>query len=136
MSEQNKQVARRFLQAFADGDLATLKQIVIEDIVDHNAPPGAAPGRQGLLDAVERYRAGFPDMKLLIEREVAEGDLVVVYGMVTGTNTGPMMGAPATGKRAAFAYMDMYRISDGKVVETWHVENIVAMLAQLGLMPR
>ena len=69
------------------------------------------------------------------DRIVAEEDSVAVYGKVSGTNTGPMMGTPPTGKRATFAYMDIYRIAGGQVVESWHVEDIAGMLGQLGLMP-
>jgi predicted ester cyclase len=80
------------------------------------------------------FHSGFPDMKISINRIVADGDSVAVYGKVSGTNTGPLMGKPPTGKRATFTYMDIYRIADGQVVESWHVEDIVGMLIQLGLM--
>jgi predicted ester cyclase len=44
------------------------------------------------------------------------------------------MGKPATGKVVQIPWMDMYRIKDGRIVETWHVEDIAGMLGQLGLM--
>jgi steroid delta-isomerase-like uncharacterized protein len=133
MSEQNKAIARRFLAAFAAGDTATLTQVVSENIVDHNAPPGAKPGRAGLFDAVAMFRAGFPDLQISTDRIVAEGESVAVHGRMKGTNTGPLMGRPATGKSADIGYMDMYRIVNGQIAEVWHVEDIVGMLAQLGL---
>ncbi len=55
--------------------------------------------------------------------------------MIKGTHNGAMMGMPATGKEATFAWMDMYRIEDGEMVEVWHVEDIAGMLQQLGLTP-
>src|SRR5262245_61920099 len=110
MSEQNKLIARQFLAAFAAGDTATLTQVTSENIIDHCAPPGAKPGRQGLLDAVAMFRAGFPDIQISAERMVAEGESVSVFGRITGTNSGPMMGSPATGKRVDIGYIDMYRI--------------------------
>ena len=82
MSQQNKQIVRRFLRAFAEGDVATLEAIVAEDVRDSQAPPGSRPGRQGLLDAVAMFRTGLPDLEISIEREVAEGDLVAVNGTV------------------------------------------------------
>src|SRR5262245_10829655 len=121
MSEQIKQLVRRFEAAFAAGDIATLKEIVAENIVDHCPPPGAKPGRTGLVDAVAMFRAGFPDLQIAVDRTIAEGDAVAVFGTITGTNTGPMMGIPATGQRAIFSYMDMFRIANGVIVETWHV---------------
>ncbi len=42
---------------------------------------------------------------------------------------------PATGKQAQFAYMDMHRIVNGRIIEIWHLEDIAGMLYQLGLMP-
>lgn len=131
MSEENKLIARRFLAAFAAGDTATLTQVVAEDAIDHNAPPGMKPGRQGLLDAVAMFRGGFPDLEISADRIVAERDSVAVYGTIRGTNTGTLMGSPATGRRAVFNYMDMYRISDGWIVEMWHVEDIAGMLKAL-----
>jgi steroid delta-isomerase-like uncharacterized protein len=135
MSEQNKAIARRFLTAFAAGDTATLTQVVSENIADHSAPPGAKPGRAGLFDAVAMFRAGFPDLQISTDRIVAEGESLAVHGRMKGTNTGPLMGRPATGKSADVGYMDMYRIVNGQIVEVWHVEDIAGMLAQLGLGP-
>ena len=132
MSDQNKAIARQFLAAFAAGETTVLAKIVAETMVDHSASPGTKPGRPGLLDAVTAFRTGFPDLEISADRVVAEGDSVAVYGMIRGTNDGPLMGAPATGKRAAFSYMDMYLIANGQITEMWHVENIAAMLAQLG----
>ena len=133
MPEQNKQLVCRFAQAFEAGDAAAMRDIVAADVVDHNAPPGQPGGIEGLLGAVAMFKQGLPDMKIDVVREVAEGDIVVQYGTVSGTNRGPMMGAPATNKRASFAYMDMHRIAGGRIAETWHVEDIAGMLQQLGL---
>jgi len=134
MSQQNKQIVRRFLRAFAEGDVATLEATVAEDVRDSQAPPGSRPGRQGLLDAVAMFRTGLPDLEISIEREVAEGDLVAVNGVVAGTHRGPMLGAPATGRRVTFAFMDLYRIAGGRIVETWHIEDIAGLMGQLGLL--
>jgi steroid delta-isomerase-like uncharacterized protein len=133
--EQNKQIVRRFIHAFMTGNTAVLEEVVAEDLIDHNLLGDLKPGRQGLLDIVAMYRTGFPDIEIAIEREVAEGDFVVQYGRISGTNKGEMMGQPATHRRATFAWMDMHRIVNGQIVESWHVEDIAGMLRQLGLMP-
>jgi predicted ester cyclase len=76
----------------------------------------------------------FPDLKVTDEKQVASDDRIAQVGLIKGTNTGTMMGRPATGKAAAVPYMDMYRINGGKIVEAWHVEDIAGMLQQLGLV--
>jgi predicted ester cyclase len=81
------------------------------------------------------YRAAFPDLTLTIERQVAEGDLVVQNGLAKGTNTGPLMGQPATGAAAQFTWIDMYRIAENRITEIWHLEDVAGLLQQLAAAP-
>ena len=135
MLEQNKHIARQFIAAFASADTRTLERIVAEHMVDHNLAPGQKQGRQGVLEAVVMFRAAFPDLKITIESLVADEERVSVTGKMTGTNQGTLMGAPPTGKTASFAYMDMYAIAHGQIVEAWHVEDLAGMMRQLGMLP-
>jgi steroid delta-isomerase-like uncharacterized protein len=135
MLEQNKHIARQFIAAFASADTRTLERIVAEHMVDHNLAPGQKQGRQGVLEAVVMFRAAFPDLKITIESLVADEERVSITGKMSGTNQGTLMGAPPTGKTASFAYMDMYAIAHGQIVEAWHVEDLAGMMRQLGLLP-
>ena len=131
MLEQNKHIARQFIAAFAAADTRTLERIVAEHLVDHNLAPGQKQGRKGLLEAVAMFRAAFPDLKITIESLVADEERVSVTGRMSGTNQGALMGTPPTGKSASFAYMDMYAIAHGQIVEVWHVEDLAGMMRQL-----
>src|SRR5262245_20609431 len=135
MNASNVQFARRLNYVFVTGDTSVLDEIVAEDVIDHNARPGQRSGRLALVDAVVLYRSAFPDIEITADQTVTDGDLVAITGTISGTNTGELMGLPATGKRAVFAYMDMHRIVDGRIVESWHVEDLAGMLTQLGHMP-
>ena len=135
MLEQNKHIARQFIAAFASADTRTLDRIVAEHMVDHTLAPGQKQGRQGVLEAVEMFRAAFPDLKITIESLVADEDRVSVTGKMSGTNHGTLMGSSPTGKTASFAYMDLYAIANGQIVEAWHVEDLAGMMRQLGLLP-
>jgi len=132
MLEANKHIARQFVTAFAAGDTRTLERIVAEHMVDHNLAPGQKQGRQGVLDAVEMFRGAFPDLKVTIESLVADDERVSVTGKMSGTNHGTLMGMPATGRTVSFAYMDLYAIAHGQIVEVWHVEDVAGMMRQLG----
>jgi steroid delta-isomerase-like uncharacterized protein len=135
MSERNKQVARRFIGVFETGETGVLNEVVVEDVIDHNPLPGQKPGRDGLVDAVLKFRIAFPDMRITITQQVSEGDLVVQTGIFEGTNSGELFGMPATNKTAVVSWMDMYRMQNDKIVEAWHIEDVAGMLQQLGLMP-
>ena len=131
MHAANKEIASRFIHAFEAGDDAALESTMVADTADHNPLPGQRPGRSGVLDTLAMYRAAFPDLTLTIERQVAEGDLVVQNGLAKGTNTGPLLGRPATGAPAQFAWIDMYRITDDRITEIWHLEDVAGLLQQL-----
>src|SRR5205823_2583521 len=85
-AEENKQVARRWINAFLAGDTAVLEELVVEDFVDHNPQPVQKPARQGLLVILAGWRAAFPDLQATILHEVAEGEFVVQHGVALGTN--------------------------------------------------
>jgi predicted ester cyclase len=104
-------------------------------LIHHNAPPGAPPGLEGLKQLFALYLTAFPDFKLTLEDLVAEGDMVGDRVTGKGTHTGPLLGIPPTGKKVTVTAVDAYRIANGKVAETWHIEDQVGLLTQLGVIP-
>ncbi len=40
---------------------------------------------------------------------------------------------PPTGKSVTVPWSDIYRLRDGKIVDQWHVEDLPAMMQQLGM---
>lgn len=124
-------IASGFIYAFEARDDAAFEASMVADTADHNPLPGQRPGWSGVLDTLAMYRAEFPDLTLTIERQVAEGDLVVQNGLAKRNNTGPLMGRPATGAPTQFAWIDMYRITDDRITESWHLKDVAGLLQQL-----
>lgn len=81
------------------------------------------------------FLAGFPDLRVVIEDEIAEGDRVVTRGQMQGTHQGDFLGIPATGKRIDIAYIDIWRLENGKAVENWVQMDMLGMMQQLGVAP-
>ena len=77
-------------------------------------------------------RAAFPDMRLSIEEQVAEGDRVVTRVTFRGTHRGDFAGIAPTGREVAFAGTAVDRLADGKVVEMWHTANVHLLMQQIG----
>jgi len=86
-------------QSFASGATDELAEFIREDIVDHSAPAGATPGRQGLAEVVEFYQSCFSDLDITADEVLEVGDRVVAYGTITGTHTGPWLNLLPSGKR-------------------------------------
>ncbi|HHI01958.1 MAG TPA: hypothetical protein ENL22_00385, partial [candidate division Zixibacteria bacterium] len=66
---------------------------------------------------------------------IAENDKVAYITKMTGTQTGPMGGLPASGKKFTLTNIVIHRFEDGKIAETWVSWDNVAMLSQLGFFP-
>lgn len=117
------------------GDLSGLDKIIAADYVDHHPMPGMEPTRDGLKKAFAEMRIGWPDMKWNYKHIWADGDIVIGHYDMTGTNTGPMMGMPATNKKINISGVDIVRFKDGMAVEHWMYSEEMKMMTQLGLMP-
>ena len=136
MSEQNKAVARRvFEEVWNKGNLAALDEIYVTDVVGHNAPPGQPPGIKGTRQFIGMYLQAFPDTRMVVEDQVAEGDKVVTRWTATGTHRGELMGMPPTGKSARVTGITINRLEGGKIVEEWGIFDQLGMLQQLGAIP-
>jgi predicted ester cyclase len=60
---------------------------------------------------------------------------VVLRWTARGTNTGELLGMPATGKPARVTGISIIRIAAGKMVEGWGNFDALGMLQQLGVIP-
>jgi steroid delta-isomerase-like uncharacterized protein len=137
MSEENKAVARRFIEeVWNNGNLAVIDELIAENHVDHDpAQAGGPGGPQGMRAFVEMYRSAYPDTHLEIGEMIAEGDLVAMTWTATGTHQGELMGIAPTGRSVTVTGIGVDRISDGHIVESWGNYDALGMLAQLGAMP-
>ena len=135
MSEQNKAVFEKLMSALNAKDMATMESLIADDFVDNDAMPGMAPGRQGMIDMMGMFVGAFPDLNIVVEHWVAEGDLVVGVMTTKGTQNGEFMGMPASGKKFSVREMHMVRVANGKMAEHWGLSNEMSMMQQLGLMP-
>jgi steroid delta-isomerase-like uncharacterized protein len=130
----NEALAKRFYTEFNAGNIDAFSEFIAADVVDHSAAPGMAGGIDSLKKEMKDFKAAFPDMKLENQKVLASGDYVTVISQAAGTNTGPMMGMAATGKPVKFQAIDVWLVRDGKLAESWHVEQLLQMMTQLGAM--
>ena len=84
---------------------------------------------------VKALRSAFPDFKVNIERQIAEGDLVCTVADVTGTMKGDMGPMKATNKTMNVQLIDIVKIKDGKATDRWGAWDQMKMMQQLGFMP-
>jgi steroid delta-isomerase-like uncharacterized protein len=137
-TEDNKAVIRRFfLEAFGQGNLSVLDEIIDPDQVSAgpSALPGLPSGPEGSKILITSYRNAFPDLQFTIDEQIAEGNMVVTRWTVHGTHKGELAGIPATGRQATVTGLGIDRLENGKIVESWGIFDQFGMLQQLGVIP-
>lgn len=135
-TEELHSVARQFVEdIWGRGDLAAAERLIAADCTDHMPGPGQRPGRDGHLDVLGMVRGAFPDAAFTLDNTVAEGDRVTANWTMTATHTGPFFGVPPTGRPVVLRGIDILRVADGRITDFWHVEDILGVLMQLGVVP-
>lgn len=131
----NIDLARRHLiDIWQDGRFERAADILHPEFVDHNPAPGQAPGIAGLVAFAALIKKAIPDQKFELVKLFSAGDMVVDHWILRGTHTGPLGIIPPTGRTVEFHGTDIVRIADRRIIEIWHVEDMLTMFAQLGLV--
>ncbi len=134
--EENKALARRQWEAVAAGNFDLVAQGYDDNVVYHGAGGDERRGKAAMIELGQMYYNAMPDMRITIEDTIAEGDRVLTRVRPQGTNTGELMGMPATGKKVDVKWvMNVVRIANGKVVEEWEIFDQLDFMRQLGVIP-
>ena len=131
--ESNKRIVARFNREIIEqGNRRAFAELVAGDVVNHAAPPGAPNGVESMIHFIlDVLRKGFPDIKVDILDQVAEGDRVTTRKALRGRHTGEFMGVPATGKEVSIKVIDIIRLRDGKYAEHWGLSNLMEVVQEL-----
>src|SRR2546426_1146140 len=98
-TEENKaQFRRTYEELFNKGNLDVADELIAQDFLNHEAPPGRDRGPESMREVITMLRTAFPDLHFTIEELLAEGDTVVGRVTMNGTHRGPFQGMPPTGR--------------------------------------
>lgn len=134
--EANRLAVRRLvLEAQQGGNLDLVDELLAPDFVDHTPLPGVPPTRDGVKALFAGLRSAFPDLRVAIREQVAEGEKVVTRKTFTGTHEGPFLGIPATGRQVGFEAIDILTFRDGRITEHRVALDQLGLMTQLGVLP-
>lgn len=116
------------------GDWQLFDELFADDFVDHTPQPGATADKPGVLGLYQALRTAFPDFTPEIKWQIAKDGLVTTFKIYRGTQTGPVLGFPPTGRTVEFESVDVMKVEDGRIIAHWGVGNLLKMLVQLGVV--
>lgn len=120
-------IRRYWQEVWNDGASAAVAELYAPDCVH-----GDAFSIEDFQRKVERWRAIFPDFRVVIDDLFSVGDRVISRVTYHGTQQGTFAGLSPRGKEFHVTGIDIFRIRDGKIVEHWHEADHYTMLVQLG----
>jgi steroid delta-isomerase-like uncharacterized protein len=137
MSSENKNLAHRFhTDIFQNGNLEATGEILSNNFKWHGGMTPPEQGPEGVRQMANVIISAFPDRQITHHETIAEGDKVMVRWSMSGTHKGEMMGIPPTNKTVNLTGFDLFRISDGKIVEMWQDADQLGMMQQLGVVQK
>jgi steroid delta-isomerase-like uncharacterized protein len=138
MSEENKAVVRRwFEEVWNKGREEAIDELFAEGGVAHGLAAeagGALRGPEGFKPFFRQFREAFPEIEVVVEDAIAEGDKVAARCTVRGRHRGDTLGFAATEKPVEFTGVSIVRVSEGKIAEAWNNFDFMSMFQQLGAL--
>ena|SRR5207302_6097641 len=119
MSAENKDLIRRSIEAINAEGPGAADRFYAADWTGWDSRDGSKTTREELKKELSVVLSGFPDSRVTVDDLVAEGDKVASRTTITGTHTKEYYGVAPTGKRISFAMIDIDRVANGKIVESW-----------------
>jgi predicted ester cyclase len=129
-------IVRRLIdEGFTGGNLAVADELIADDCVEHqDFGPRHAAGPEGVKAVIASLHRACSDFRLTIEDLAVVGDIVWTRNVATGTNDGPFMGNPPSGRPIRVDVFDSMRVTDGKITEHWGVPDRLGVLFQTGAL--
>jgi len=136
MSEENKQLLRRwFEEVWNNGRAEAIDEMFAENGIAHGLsddPSSPITGPSGYRPFYATFRRAFPNIMVVIDDMIAEGDKVAARCSVRAKHEGEFMGRAATQAPVQFTGITIVRIDKGKIVEAWNNFDFMTMYKQVG----
>jgi predicted ester cyclase len=133
MKPDNKSIVRNYIEKVINtGDVEIITQFISSDYVEIYNSKRYFIGINGAKEHIKGVRNTYPDLKLSIDNQIAEGEWVATCYTMRGTHTGLWMGIKPTGKRIEVTGVNIDKIIDNKIVEHGGAANMFDVLLEIG----
>jgi steroid delta-isomerase-like uncharacterized protein len=134
-ADESKAFFDKWLRAWNTHDAEAAVALVTDDYKRRDPSAPDIDGPDGQRAFLEQVFNAFPNIQFEELHRVAEGDLIAVHVIMTGTHQGEIWGIPATGASVRVEAQEVYRVRDGKVAEQFVILDSLGLMQQLGVVP-
>jgi steroid delta-isomerase-like uncharacterized protein len=134
----NKSLSRRwFEEVWNQGRTRAIDELLAPDCVAHGLGEEGQPlrGPEHFRRFYDQFRSAFPDVRILVQEVLAEGDWTAVRFAAQATHTGRGIGVAPTGRPINVTGMSMMRWANGQIAEAYNEFDAAALLRQITQTP-
>jgi steroid delta-isomerase-like uncharacterized protein len=128
--DQNKQIVRQYVEAFNRGDFEEAQKCFTDDALVYGV---LGWGDMNVVIPIWKEIRNAFNIQLNIESIIAEGNMVAVRYVESGTSVGPFRGSPVTGKSFEVVAMEWFEIKDDKIHRRWGARDNASQMRQMEL---
>lgn len=129
----NKLLVRRFYEeVVSTGAVDRVAEFIGADCVETDGRVRLESGIEGMVTHVRGVRSVYRDLRITVERQIAEDEWVASVITAVGTHVGEWLDIPPTGKPVVFTGVNVDRVVDGRIVEHGGAANMLIPLLEAG----
>jgi steroid delta-isomerase-like uncharacterized protein len=137
-AEEKKSLIRRYYQeVWSEGNFAFVDRHMTAEYVNIDpATPGTrVQGREAFKHLVSALRGAFQEMKMTIDGQYVDGDVVVTEWTAHAVHRGPLNGLPPTCKEGTTTGITISRFQGDKIAQDHAVWDLFGLLQRVGVIP-
>ena len=123
----NKVLIHKWINAWIASNLEVLDELFAQEYTVN----GTMIGVEGVKQVVQFLHTALSNISAEVHEIVAADDKVVIRWTVRGGHTGQFIGIPPTGKELELSGINIYQISDNKIIANHEQTNISEVIQKL-----
>lgn len=128
-----KEVLRQLADTFNDPQKRESSYFEFYDdtLIIHGFPPNLPTNKDGFKQFIYSLWRAFPDIRIIFEDVIVEGNKIAGRYYLTGTHKGEFLDIQATDKQFKVNGMTVFSFRDEKIIERWNLVDIISLIEQL-----
>ena len=132
MTEANKEIVRRWQEAYNSGDLDELDKVLAPNWASNAWLEGVPQTVEAAKEGGRGMLALFPDYHCRIEELVAEGERVMMRWTASATHNAEIFGLAPTGRLLQWSGISLFEVRDGRITGHWAFGEELSFLEDIG----
>jgi predicted ester cyclase len=131
--EDNKELIRKYIEEVINtGNINEMEKFISPNYTEIHEGKRHHVGIKGAIEHIVGVRHTYPDLKITVDQQIAEGDWVATCITARGTHKGSWLGIKPTGKQVSFTGVNIEKVENGKITEHGGAANLLFQLLEIG----